>query len=123
MSDKIINIKDYNKLNIVNFDECSKDIQMKLIKQKLYEELEQYYEETMKVVDKFKNEFAIFKDTIHIIDNLSVNKDIVYEYMLNIIDAFVEGKNILSCDDEQYEQIRSLLFAKIKEYYFDRINV
>lgn len=123
MSNKIINIKDYNKCNNVKFDECSKDIQMKLIKQKLYEELEQYYEETMKVIDKFKNEFAIFNYTIHIIDNPSLNRDIVYQYMLNIIEAFVEGKNILSCDDEQYEQMRSLLFAKIKEHYFDGINV
>ena len=39
MSDKIINIKDHNKSNNVKFDECSKDIQIKLIKQKLYEEI------------------------------------------------------------------------------------
>ena len=123
MSDKVIKLSDYNINNFkkdIKLKEYSEDDQIKMIKEKLYEELDEYYEETMKVLEKFKQEFAIFNSTIHIIDNPKIKKDIVYDYVVNIIDGLIEDRNILTCNDEQYKDIRNKLFKIIEENYFKK---
>lgn len=121
MSDKVIRLSDYNRKNMkkeCNFDECSEEEKIKMIKEKLYEELEQYYKETMNVVKNLENEYSIFKSTVKIIADKDVSKKIVYDYMLNLIDSFIENKNLLVCDDKKYKDIRNDLFKTIKEYYY-----
>lgn len=102
----------------VNFSEYPEEIQMELIKEKLYEELEEYYTEIMNLLDKFENEFAALHGTTYVINNSVVSKDIVYKYIADVIEAFIEDKNILSCDDERYSEIRRELFEDIEKHYF-----
>ena len=121
MSEKVIKLSDYNreyKKKNNKFDEYPEDVQIEMIKDKLYEESEVYCEETIKVVDKLKSEFTIFNSTILALDNPNIKRDMVRGYVLYIIDGFIQDKNIFTCNDEKYEQIRNNLFKKIVDHYF-----
>lgn len=101
-----------------NFSQCSDEVKLDMINEKFHEELDKYYEETMNVLYKFENDFAALKETTYIINNSLISKDVVYNYVLNIFDSFIENRNILSCNDELYAEIRKELFNDIEEYYF-----
>ena len=122
MKNNIINLAEYKNKKSPNADTCFSEypdeIKLKLIKGKLYEELDEYYRETMNLLDKFENEFASLRGTTYIINNSAVSKDVVYGYIEDVILAFIDNRNILSCDDERYSEIRNDIFKDVEEHYF-----
>ncbi|MGN0143797.1 MAG: hypothetical protein ACI398_02355 [Clostridium sp.] len=126
MKDNVVSLVEFrNKKSStsVSFSEYPEEIQLELIKEKLYEELEEYYKETMNLLNKFETEFAALHGTTYVINNSAVSEDIVYRYISDVIQAFIENKNILSCDDKRYAEIRTELFKDIEEHYFNENNM
>ncbi|MDO5516562.1 MAG: hypothetical protein Q4F66_03335 [Clostridium sp.] len=125
MKDRIIKVSKYKnkrelERNNNKFSECSNEVKFELIKEKLYDELEQYYSETMKVVDRLENEFAIFKDGTERIKNGRTEKLIVYSHGQVFVEELTKGNSLDDfVNDGDKGRFRTWMFKKMEEHYFN----